>query len=498
MELKNNNREWLKPTESLSQRALRGGIWVFALRIINKLLRIIRSVILARLLTPHDFGLMGIAILVMVALETFSETGFYIALIRKKGNIDDYLDSAWTVLVIRAIVLSGILLAVAPLIAEFFDAPRAATIARVIAVGVLFKGFMNPGVIYFHKNLEFNKLFFLQVCTNIADLSVAISAALILRSVWALVFGFMASHLVGCIISYIINPFRPKMKMDWEKIRELFKFGKWILGSSILVFLIAQGDDAFVGKIIGVTALGLYQIAYTLSNLAATEISETLSIVTIPTYSKIQDNLNKLKDAYLKVLQVTAFISIPLSGGIFVLAPEFTKIFLGDKWMGMVPAMRALALAGLVRSIASTSVPIFYAVGKPRIETKWQIIRLLALAALIYPLSIKWGILGTSIAVFLCIFVSNIGFSLNAIKITKCGAINFFKLIILPLVNGIIVVFSIFALKNFINTTGILSFLLLICTGVFIYLGITYLFDIYLNYGMQSLIKENIRSLKGN
>jgi len=308
----------------------------------------------------------------------------------------------------------------------------------------------------------------------------------------------VASYLVGGIISYVISPFRPRMNIDWNKFRELFGFGRWILGSSILVFLITQGDDVFVGKIIGVTALGFYLMAYTLSNLPATEITEAITRVTIPAYSKLQDDLKKLKEAYLKVLQLTAFISIPISGGIFILAPEFTKIFLGDKWMPMVPAMQALALAGLIRSIASTTGPIFYAVGKPRIETKWQTARLLVLAALIYPFSIKWGILGASIAVFLSILVSNIGFSFMVIKITKCGAKNFNKLIILPLINGIIIVLSIFVLKTYINATGILSLLLLVCIGILIYLGITYLFDRYLNYGMQSLIKESISYLKGN
>ena len=498
MELKNNNGEWLKPSESLSQQAVRGGIWIFALRITNKLFRLVRTVILARVLAPHDFGLMGIALLAMVILETFSHTGFNIALIQKKGNIDEYLDTAWVAQVIRGIILFGILLAAAPFVAAFFNTPRATDIVRVIAISVLFKGFTNIGTIYFQKNFEFNKLFVHLLSTTIADLAVAIPAALILRSVWALVFGLVASHLVGCIISYILSPFRPRMNIDWKKFRELFGFGRWILGSSILVFLITQGDDAFVGKILGATALGFYLMAYTLSNLAATEISEALSIVTIPTYSKIQDNLNKLKDAYLKVLQLTAFISIPISGGIFILASELTSTFLGDKWMPMVPAMQALALAGLVRSIASTTVPVFYAAGKPRIETKWQIIRLLVLAALIYPFSIKWGILGASIAVFLSIFVSNIGFSFMVIKITKCGAKNFNKLIILPLINGIIIVLSIFVLKTYINATGILSLLLLVCTGILIYLGITYLFDRYLNYGMQSLIKENISHLKRN
>lgn len=497
MDLQNTNEEWLKSSESLSKQAVRGGIWIFTLRITNRLFRLVRTVILARVLAPHDFGLMGIALLAMMTLETFSHTGFNIALIQKKGNIDEYLDTAWVVQVIRGILLFGILLVAAPLVATFFSAPQAVNIVRVIAIAELFKGFTNISIINFQRDMQFNKLFVHQISTTAADLLVAIPAALILRSVWALVFGLVASYLVGCIVSYVISPLRPRMNLDWEKFRELFGFGRWILGSSILLFLITQGDDVFVGKIIGVTALGLYQMAYTLSNLPATEITEAISRVTIPAYSKLQDNLTRLKEAYLKVLQLTAFISIPISGGIFILAPEFTKIFLGEKWMPMVPAMQVLVLAGLMRSIASTTVPIFYAAGKPRIETRWQIVRLSVLAAFIYPLSIKWGILGASIAVLLSIFISNIGFNFMVIKITKCGVKNFNKLIVLPLVNGIIIVLSIFILKTRINITGILGLLLLVCTGVLIYLGITYLFDKYLNYRMQSLIKENIYSLRG-
>ncbi|MFQ6084592.1 MAG: lipopolysaccharide biosynthesis protein, partial [Candidatus Aminicenantia bacterium] len=438
MELKNTNREWSKPSESLSQRAVRGGIWVFALRITNRLFGLVRTVILARVLAPHDFGLMGIALLAMATLETFSQTGFQAALIQKKKNTKAYLDAAWTVLILRGLMLFAILYLIAPYAVTFFNAPKAKPIIQVIGISILLQAFANIGVIYFQKELEFNKQFIHQFAGTLADFIVAVSSVLILRNVWALVFGLLAGNFARFIVSYLIHPYRPHLDFDLGKAKELFGFGKWVLGSSILVFLITQGDDAFVGKILGVTALGFYQMAYMLSNLPATEITHVISRVTFPTYSKLQDDLTKLKEAYLKVLQLTAFISIPLAGGIFILAPEFTKIFLGDKWMSMVPAMQVLVFAGLVRSIAATTGPIFYAVGRPRIETRWQIVRLLVLAVLIYPFTIKWGILGASFAVFLSTFVSTTGFSFMVIRITTCEIKNFGRMIILPLINGII------------------------------------------------------------
>lgn len=482
--------EWLKPGETLSQRAVHGGTWVFALRIINRLFGLVRTIILARVLAPHDFGLMAIALLAMATLETFSETGFQTALIQKKGNTKAYLDTAWTILILRGFVLFAILYLIAPYAATFFNAQEAKPIIQVIGISILFQAFTNIGVIYFQKELEFKKQFIYQFAGTLADFIVAVSFVLILRNVWALVFGLLAGNFVRFIASYLIHPYRPHLNLDLGKTKELFGFGKWILGSSILVLLITRGDDIFVGKMLGVTALGLYQMAYLISNLPTTEIANVISQVTFPAYSKLQDNIPKLKEAYLRVLQVTTFLSFPIAGLICVLAPDFTEIFLGAKWMPMVPAMQVLALAGLIRSIAATTGPIFYGVGQPRIDTRWQIIRLLVLTALIYPFTIQWGILGASTAVLLSISASTIGFSFRVIKLTECGIKRFSKLVALPLVNGIVMVSFILALDVSINMTGILEFFLFVGVGILTYLSMAYIQDRFLNYGMRPIIKE--------
>jgi len=482
----------LASSESLSRKVIRGGFWVFALRFTNRGLGFIRTIILARLLAPSDFGLLGIAMLAISTLETFSQTGFQAALIQKKDNAESYLDSAWTVSVIRGCVLFGLLFFSAPLVAKFFNSPQATLIIRVIAVTVLISGLRNIGVVFFQKELEFNKQFSYEFSATIIDLSVAVALAFILRNVWALVWGGLAAHCVRLYMSYSLHSYRPRISFEKEKFQELFGFGRWVLGSSILVFLITQGDDIFVGKMLGVTALGLYQMAYLISNLPATEITHVISQVTFPAYSKLQDDLPQLREAYLKVLQLTAFISMPFAGGIFILAPEFTKIFLGDKWMPMVSAMQALVFSGLVRSIQATTGPIFLALNRPEIEPKWQTIRLFVLFVLIYPLSNHWGILGTSIAVFSSTFISTLGFAFLVLKITSCGIYPFFKRISLPFINALSMVLILLALKNSFTSIRILHFTLLTGVGIILYLCITYLFDKTLNYGMQGLVRESL------
>lgn len=482
--------------EPLLRRVVRGGLWVFLLQIVKQLFNIGKLIIIARILAPHDFGLMGIALLAMAMLETFSQTGFQAALIQKKEGIDAYLDSAWTILILRGLILFAILYFIAPYVAIFFKTPEAKSMIQIIGFAILLRAFTNIGTIYFQKELEFKKQFIYQFSGVLTDFMVTVSAVFILKSVWALVLGVLAGCFVNCIVSYIIHPYKPRLTWDLSKAKELFGFGKWVLGSSILVFLITQGDDAFVGKFLGATMLGYYQMAYRISNMPATEIAHVISQVTFPAYAKLQNNIPSLKEAYLKVLHITAFLSFPIAGLIFVLAPDFTKIFLGEKWLPMVPAMQVLVFAGLLRSMAATSGYIFYAVGKPRIDTALQIIRLSVLGFLIYPFTNKWGILGVSIVVFLSIFISCIGFGFMCIKITGCGVKDFAKMIILPLINGTIAVLVVLGLKTIMDV-GLSEFIMFACVGALIYSIMSYLSDRSFKCRIHVFIKESLQSIRG-
>jgi len=487
----------LIPGDRLSQRVVHAGFWAFALRITDRLFGLARTIVLARVLSPNDFGLFGIALLGLSALNTFSQTGFQAALVQKKGDIKPYLDTAWTVHVIRGFVLAAILFGIAPYVASFFGEPAAALLLRVLGLSAVFQGLTNIGVVYFQKELEFHKRFIYMFSGTLADLGVAIPAALILRNAWALVFGLLAGNLVRMVVSYFVYPYRPHSSFNKQQFKELFGFGKWILGSSILGFLITQGDDIFVGKLLGVTALGFYQMAYRISNMPATEITHVISQVTFPVYSKLQDNVDKLRNAYLKVSQLTAFISIPLAGLVLILAPDFSRLFLGQKWMPMVPAMQVLVLAGLIRSIMATTGPIFEAVGKPEIATRWQVVRLIALGASIYPLTSLWEILGASVAVFLGNLASTGGFIFMVLKITRCKRGEWIKTISFPLIAVLFMALSMFVLKFAFKAANtairIQTFFMLAGVGILTYFVVTYLLDRYANYGIGLLIKESLR-----
>lgn len=488
--------EITKDGDTLSQRAVRSSFWVFFLRVTQQLFSFTRLIILARFLAPSDYGLMGIALLTMSTLETFSQTGFQEALIHKKEEIRSYLNIAWTVSIIRGMILFGILYMIAPYAAIFFDSPEAKTIIQAIGISLLFKAFTNIGVIYFQKELEFNKQYIYQLSATVSDFVVSIVAVLILRDAWALIYGLLAGNASTLIGSYLIHPYRPRLDLNFGRATELFGYGKWVMWSTILVFLTTQGDDIFVGRLLSVTALGLYQMAYRISNLPATEITHVISQVAFPLYSKIQDDVPKLRETYLNVFQIITLLSFPITGLILVLASDFTTLFLGEKWLQMVPSMEVLVIAGLVRALAGSSGSLFYAVGKAKIDTKLQIIRFLILAICIYPLTVKFGILGTSIAVFFSNFITTIGFILITLNITKCSPKKHTKTLLIPFITTLLMLFFMTILKSIIGK-GLFEFIFLIISGVFSYGFIIYLLDKKLNYNILKLLKGSKESFMG-
>jgi len=486
----------LKTDETLSQRVTRGGLWVFGLRISNRLLRFASTLILARVLAPTDFGLFGIALLAMAALDTFSQVGLNAALIQKKEDIAPYLDTAWTFQAIRGGLLALALFASAPYVAAFFDTPAAQPILQVIGLSILIRGFTNIGVIYFQKELEFHKQFVYEFSGTLANVGVAIGSVLLLRSVWALVFGLLAGNVAQLIASYYIHPHRPRLRFSWDQFQELFGFGKWVLGSSILIYLVTQGDNILVGKLLGVAALGFYQLAYQISNLPATEITHVISRVTFPAYAKLQTDMTKLKEAYLKVLQLTAFLSFPVAGLIFVLAPDFTRIFLGDKWLPMVPAMQVLLFAGLLRSIAATAGPIFIAVGKPLIDTQGQCLRLLLLLIFIYPLTTRYGFLGTSISVVVSILSVTSYFIFKVNHITKCRISQFVRMIFFPFLSMLLMIIIAVSIKINLDIKSIWGFMIVSILFSLIYLLFIYILDRLAIYPIMKLMKNQFAITK--
>ncbi|WP_254543854.1 lipopolysaccharide biosynthesis protein [Halomarina pelagica] len=478
------------PSGDVTERAVKSGIWVALINVVDRALLLGMQVALLLLLSPTEIGLMGIAMLVLAGLKQFSHLGVDAALVqREESNVDAYLNTAWCLNIARGVALATVAYLLAPWAAAFFDAPQATAIIRFVALTPLLSGLVNPGVLYFQKGLEFHRQFGYTLSSTVVRVVVTLGYALVSPSVWALAVGFVAGQTALVFSSYLLHDYRPWPAFRVDAAREMLGYGKWIFGSSVVGFLHGQGDDAFVGWFLGASALGLYQPAYRFSNAPATEISQTLSQVTFPTFSKLQNDVAQLRTGFLRTIQLVAFASFPMAVGIALVTPSFVA-FLGDEWLPMILPMQLLAVYGLLRSIRSPTTPLFRAVGRPDYQTKIKTLKLALIVAFIYPATAEWGLAGTALVIAANEFVTTPIAAYLSLRVVDGRPAEFLRVLGYPAIGSAIMGAGVFLVRASVPLDSPLAtFALLVATGVLLYalvmLGIEHRFD----YGMGDIVR---------
>jgi O-antigen/teichoic acid export membrane protein len=469
---------------STEEQAVQSGIWVAGINVGDRVLQLLKVIILARLLSPEAFGLLGIALLVVAALRQFSAIGFDAALVQHRDeNVDEYLNTVWVMKMVRWLLIAAIAVPAAPYIARFFSEPQAAPLIMTVAIANLLLAIQNPGVVYFRKNLNFHKEFIYTMSGRSVDLILAVAIAVVYQSVWALVLGIVAMNLMKVASSYLIHEFRPSLEFNLEYANEMFNFGKWILLSGILAFLLTEGDDGFVGWFFSATALGFYQLGYRYSNAPATEVTQVINRVAFPTFSRVQGNIKKLRNGFLRVIRVTMVISLPMSLGIVAVAPQFVIVVLGEQWRPMIPLMQALAIWGGMRSFSKIPPAVFKAVGKPEYDTYTLSIKVAVIALAIYPAAEYFGVIGVTYVIIGQGIISEPIRAYLALSLTETNVSELFSPILYPAV-GSLGMFSVVTTINRVvfTGTGIIELIVLITLGTVIYGGIMYLIEQMTSY----------------
>lgn len=382
---------------------LGGSLWITISEVLGGISSLATSIIGARILAPEDFGLMGIVFLTIAVLEALSKTGFQEALIQSAEDIDSLLNVAWTWHVGRGLLLGLCVLVASPFLADWYGEPVLFPLLAVASSYIMLKGLQNIGLVFFSRDLDFKKLFFINASRAFIKLGIAIPALLILQNVWALLIGFLAGALVELIISFVAHPYRPKFEWNWTKAKSLIRYGKWVTGLGAVVFVSTEGDDIFVSKYLGATALGFYRLAYDVSNWPATQVTHVISKVSFPTYSRLQHDKPALRAAFSGVMRMTVLISSTLTVLIWHLIPYLVELIIGNKWVDIIPLVRILVIAGLIRSITALGGALFQATNRPDLDFKMSLPRVLIIIGLVWPFSAWWGLEGASYVVLLAV-----------------------------------------------------------------------------------------------
>lgn len=379
-----------------TKQAIKGISWIGGLRVVTRIVSFLKIAMLARLLTPLQFGAFGVASLALSFLETATETGVNVVLVQEKEGIDKYINAAWVVSIVRGICISLLVFLSAPVIAQFFHASESLFLLQLISVVPLLRGFINPSVVKFQKDLQFKKEFWYRLLVFGVDAVSAVIVTIITRHPSGIVFGLIVGVFFEVLLSFVLAKPTPRLRFEGQYLQKIFHRGKWVTMSGIFNYLFHNGDNVIVGRLLGTGALGFYQLAYSLAILPISEIADVVSKVTFPVYTKISQDRARLKSAFLKTTMIVSFLSLPFGLILFFFPTQIVQIVFGDRWLGMVGVLRVLAIFGVVRAISGSASALFLAVGKQEYVTIVTLVSIFGLAITIIPLVLQYGIVGAA------------------------------------------------------------------------------------------------------
>lgn len=378
--------------------AIKGVSWLGSLRVATRGISFLRIAVIARLLSPAQFGVFAIATLVLTFIETITETGINALLIQEKERIEKFIDSAWIVSIIRGIIIAIVIIFLSGYIAEFFNTPESYELLLLISVVPFLRGFINPAVALFMKDLHFHKEFLYRLSIFLVESIVSVLLVIILQSPSGLVWGLICGAIYEVLISHMLLKIRPRLAYNYAVVRQVISRGKWLTAAGIFDYLFYHGDNVVVGKILGNTSLGLYDMAYRISLLPITEVGEVIAKVMFPVFTKFSEDKNRLKKAYLKATSFIVLLTLPIGIILFSFPTEIIAILLGDQWLDAASVLQVLAIFGVIRAITNPCGAVFLSVKKQEYITLITFVGAITMLAAIIPLVNAYGLLGAGIA----------------------------------------------------------------------------------------------------
>ncbi|HUM67928.1 MAG TPA: lipopolysaccharide biosynthesis protein, partial [Chloroflexota bacterium] len=329
-----------------------------------KLIFLLRTIVLARLLAPEDFGLLAISLVAVEFLMVITNIGMVPALVQHPESEEAHFNAAWTAGMVRALFVTTAVFLTAPFIADLFHEPRAVPLIQAAALRPTLESAASIKMAQLTRNLNFRALTLARLPDAIVNTVLSIILAPLL-GVWALIIGSLAGPLVYTGMSYWLAPHRPRITFDWAAIRPLIRFGRWIFLTGIIVMAGRAAMQMIISRQLGVTELGLYFLAAKLAFLPAEVSSEVVNSVAFPLYATLQDDLHQLTRAFRAILVAMLALILPVCALLFALTPALVTYVLGPKWNDAVELIRVLLLVNIVGLLGTTIVPILNGTGRP-------------------------------------------------------------------------------------------------------------------------------------
>lgn len=381
----------------VGRKIVKGAMWLVGLRWALRLLGFINIIILARLLEPADFGVAALALTIAGILNNLSEFRTDLALIHNADASRAHYDSAWTLMLIRGVVLAVLIAAIAHPASVFLDEPRIEPVIHVLAVVVLIESARNIGIVDYYKHLTLDLEFKLQLISRLCSFVAVVACAVLLRNYWALIAGLFAFWVTMTVLSFVMHPYRPRLALS--KWRELFHFSKWLWLNGILQYLCFQTDVLILGKMTGVAATGFYSVAKRTGDLVGSEFVGPVRNALFPGFVQLVKDEARFRKCFVDSFAIILAIGLPATIGFALVADLFTLAVLGEKWAPSIPVMQIMALNALLLVCIANSQSAFFALGRPDLWTGVIGLRALLVIPLLLLAIDAFGIVGAASAV---------------------------------------------------------------------------------------------------
>lgn len=381
---------------SFKDTTVSGVKWSVIGRIGQNIIVFVIGVVLARLLSPAEFGLLGMIGVIVGFAKIFTELGFGAALIQKKEISQEELSSVFWLNLAGGTLLTVLFIVLAPAIARFYQTPELRLITAFISFNFLISSVVIIQNTLLTKEINFKYISYIEILANLIAGSVAIYMAAVGYGVWSLVAQSLLISVTTAALMWFFSSWRPSFTFRIGAIKALLKFSLNHLGNRSMNYWARNLDNLLIGKFLGSGSLGVYSKSYAIMLLPLQNVSHVLSRVMFPALSKIQDDREKVRQVFLRITRVIALITFPMMTGLFVVVEPFVLVVFGEQWSGMIPILQVLCLVGMIQSIGTLNGNLYLSQGRADLQFRVGIV-LKAVVFIGIVTGIKWGVLGVAI-----------------------------------------------------------------------------------------------------
>ena len=403
--------DWARPLLR-KNRIIHALSWTSAGTALVSIILFLRSAVLARLLSPADYGIYGLATLVTAAIATLTSFGLPSSIIpRDLGDGEtaaDVLDTIWTAELFRQLLVTVLLAVAAYPGAKYLGDARVFPVLLIISLAPAIQGFSNIGMVLFQKDVEFRNVVLLRIYSELLATAGLVLLGYYIRNVFALAAGQLLTSTTSVLLSYRFHPYRPRLRFHWEALRGSFSFSRSVLLISVLTYITTQFDNLVVGKYLGPAVLGAYLLAYRLCSMPVDLLGDVMSNVLFPAFAKAR--MSSQQDASITLLRRTVIISVTIFacvfGALHLLSGQVIQLIYGAKWAAAAPMLSLLAFVGLFRGIARTFTPFLMGTNRADLDAKAKMMETAVFVPAVLLLVPPYGAIGAAYAGILSYFIA--------------------------------------------------------------------------------------------